>query len=241
MVCKSNDIQAEVPILDVIQVSQLERAIEAAGTSLAVLMDRAGTAVADAVHRRVTDPCNIAVLVGSGNNGGDGWVAAKLLADAGYYVTLATTMTPGDLRTEPARTTALSILAHTACNENNLRVLIAPSVHEVTILCKQSYVIVDALLGTGFSGKVLRNPLDAWVDAINTAHAAGVSIIAADVPSGLSAQTGLAANPCVSADETITMLTYKPGLLLQEARTYVGTLRCATLGIDVRNNFPEFI
>ena len=68
----------------------------------------------------------------------------------------------------------------------------------------------------------------------------GARIVAADVPSGLSAQTGVAAMPCVRADETVTMLAFKPGLLAPGAAACVGELSLAPLGIDVLRDFPQF-
>ena len=247
---EAEDRRGRAVVLDVARVGELERAIEAAGTSLATLMARAGEAVANAVRGAVPEPCAVAVLAGSGNNGGDGWVAAERLAEAGYSVTLATMAAATALRAEPARAAALSVAARAADGvsgdagrargANRLRILEAPSVDEVAATCSRSRVVVDALLGTGFSGNALRDPVGAWVEAANAARKAGALVVAADVPSGLSAQTGVAARPCVEADETVTMLALKPGLLALGAVPYVGRLTCAPLGIDVCRDFPEF-
>ena len=235
-------------MLSVERVAELEQTIAAAGTSLATLMERAGTAVAEAARRAVPERASAAVLAGSGNNGGDGWVAARELAQAGYEVTIACTKAPGDLRAEPARSTALAAEAWAARahkggaeSEGQLHIIAAPSEADVIAACGQASIIVDALLGTGFSGVELRAPLDAWVQAMNAAREEyGAYVIAADVPSGLSAQTGIAAKPTVRADETVTMLAVKPGLVAPGAEEYVGELTCATLGVNVAREFPEF-
>ena len=265
--------RGEGVVLDVARVVELEQAIAASGTSLAELMARAGAAVADAVRRAFPEPVPVAVLAGSGNNGGDGWVAARVLAEAGYPVTLLSMKAPADLHAEPARTAALAVeewatgegaaigvgdsredadgagsVTDDVCGSKVaddarrfLRIISSPSQDEIVRELAQARVIVDALLGTGFSGDTLRAPFDAWVTAANEARQThGACVIAADAPSGLSAQTGAAATPCVCADETVTMIALKSGLLARGAAAYVGELTLAPLGIDVRADFPQF-
>lgn len=232
----------EALVLDVGRVGELERAIEASGTPLAELMARAGAAVADAV-RQARPVCGRAVvLAGSGNNGGDGWVAARLLAEAGWDVVLACTKPVGEVRAEPASTTAHAVANWAAAGVGAGRLLVreAPDEREVASLLQDADAAVDALLGTGFSGSELRDPYGKWVLETNRAHDAGVYVVAADVPSGLSAQTGAAASPCVVADETVTMLALKPGLLVEGAKPITGVLSCAPLGIDIVRDFPSF-
>lgn len=231
---------AASPVLDVERVSDLERAIAAAGTSLAELMDRAGAAVADAVLAAFPAPSRVAVLAGSGNNGGDGWVSAERLARAGCDVSLTCVRRAADLRAEPCRETALAVAQRARREPCALRILEAPTPDEIASLLEGVDVVVDALLGTGFSGESLRSPIDEWVRAVNAAHARGAYVVAADAPSGLSAQTGRAASPTVEADETVTMLALKPGLLATEAAPFVGALSCAPLGTDIVRDFPSF-
>ncbi|MFR3481365.1 MAG: VanZ family protein, partial [Eggerthella lenta] len=113
-------------VLDVDEVAALERAVAEDGTPLAELMDRAGRAVADEVRAWVPDPAPVVVLSGSGNNGGDGWVAARVLAEAGYPVTLVAPDLAERLHAEPARSTALETFARAAEDCLPLSVLIAP-------------------------------------------------------------------------------------------------------------------
>lgn len=232
----------EALVLDVGRVGELERAVEASGTSLAELMGRAGAAVADAVRRAQPACGRVVVLAGSGNNGGDGWVAARVLAEAGWDVVIACTKPADEVHAEPARTTARKVAdwACSAAGEGRLLVREAPDEREVAALLLGADAAVDALLGTGFSGSELRDPYGKWVLAMNRAHDAGVYVVAADVPSGLSAQTGAAASPFVVADETVTMLALKPGLLVEGAKPITGALSCAPLGIDIVRDFPSF-
>ncbi|MEE0704989.1 MAG: NAD(P)H-hydrate epimerase, partial [Adlercreutzia sp.] len=97
-------------VLDVAAVVALEQRIAKAGTSLLELMTRAGHAVAEAATQLQPSGGGVVVLAGSGNNGGDGWVAAQDLADRGYAVTLVTKQAAPNLTAEPARTAPLRAL-----------------------------------------------------------------------------------------------------------------------------------
>lgn len=207
--------------LDVADVVALEQMIAADGTSLLELMNNAGAALAQVVGRR--DPQRVVVLAGSGNNGGDGWAAAELLCACGCDVAVVTPRSPEDLAAEPARTAAL----HARAVAPGLRVACGPSADELAGLLGGADVAVDALLGTGFSHDALREPLAGWVEVLNAAR--GLHVVAADVPSGLSAQTGLAAEPHVVADETVTMMVRKPGLSSPAGLRACGTLQVAAI------------
>lgn len=253
-------------VLDVDEVAALERAVAEDGTPLAELMDRAGRAVADEVRAWVPDPAPVVVLSGSGNNGGDGWVAARVLAEAGYPVTLVAPDLAERLHAEPARSTALETFARAAEDGLPLSVLIAPDADVLADAVDEAEAVVDALLGTGFSGGEVREPYAGWIRAANRRRFEGKRgkgrgrhrkrthergeherprrslpakakdapfAVAADVPSGLSAQTGAAARPTFAADATVTMLAYKPGLVASAGAPWVGAVKLAKLGVDV--------
>ena len=154
-------------VLDVDEVAALERAVAEDGTPLAELMDRAGRAVADEVRAWVPDPAPVVVLSGSGNNGGDGWVAARVLAEAGYPVTLVAPDLAERLHAEPARSTALETFARAAEDGLPLSVLIAPDADVLADAVDEAEAVVDALLGTGFSGGEVREPYAGWIRAAN--------------------------------------------------------------------------
>ena len=252
-------------VLDVDEVAALERAVAEDGTPLAELMDRAGRAVADEVRAWVPDPAPVVVLSGSGNNGGDGWVAARVLAEAGYPVTLVAPDLAERLHAEPARSAALETFARAAEDGLPLSVLIAPDADVLADAVDEAEAVVDALLGTGFSGGEVREPYAGWIRAANRRRFEGKRgkgrgrhrkrthergeherprrslpakakdapfAVAADVPSGLSAQTGAAARPTFAADATVTMLAYKPGLVASAGAPWVGAVKLAKLGVD---------
>lgn len=104
------EIQAPAPILDVSHVQELERRIAETGTSLLELMKRAGTALAEAAIEQTAPHDRVVILAGSGNNGGDGWVAAQKLSAADREVIVIAKSAAQDLTSEPARTAALTQL-----------------------------------------------------------------------------------------------------------------------------------
>ena len=224
-----------VPVMDVAEVVALEQRIAQEGTSLYTLMTRAGKAVADAVRQHAPVGSYVVVLAGSGNNGGDGWVAAEDLAEQGYNVVLVTKALAAEIKAEPAKTAAMK-----AEEAGSFRVEVDLGRGAIEEELKRADVVVDAILGTGFSRSEVREPYAGWIEFANEACSCksvgsgehedeGAWLIAVDCPSGLNAQTGTPAQACIRADETITMLAVKKGLLIPEAAPYVGQLRLALL------------
>lgn len=228
------------PVLSVEEVVALEQRIDAAGTSLMQLMLRAGEALEQAAldllpteHGGEGDAAEVVVLAGPGNNGGDGWAAAELLARRGYRVTLVTRDGAHALKAQPARSVANMVTGVMGAGTLPLRLLISPQQPALEAALTRASLILDCMLGTGFAHLEVREPYATWVRAANTAHDGhDTPIVSADVPSGFNAQTGVAATPCINATTTVTMLTAKPGLLLNLAAPHVGTLLVAPLQID---------
>ena len=218
----------------------------------------------DSHTAEVSDPSDenqaaphIAILCGSGNNGGDGWVAARELVRAGCAVDLVTKRPAREISAEPAHEQALltEAIASEATNAAHaglrqtaasaltapqttatqhakpraIAIHVSPSDDELACLLAAADVIVDAILGTGFSGDSVLAPYDTWIRLANEQRARGARIVAADVPSGLSAQTGKAAEPCLKAHETVTMIASKPGLETPYAFAFCGTVHVAPL------------
>lgn len=224
-------VQREARVLNVDEVVALERRIASEGTPLLELMTRAGAALAQVAEKMTAPGERVVVLAGSGNNGGDGWVAASQLAEAGRDVVLATKAAPEALGAEPARTAAMDAAAR-----GGFEMLVAPDRQGLSEALDGAVAIVDAILGTGFAHDQVREPYGWWIQLANAARSgSGAAMVAADCPSGLNAQTGAAARGCVKADVTITMLAPKSGLLGAAARPYVGTLVLAPL---IERTFP---
>lgn len=221
----------EPPVLDVPQVVALERAVAEAGTPLDALMRRAGRFLAFEVRKALeaaqgapTGP--VVILCGNGNNGGDGWVAGEYLDRWGVPVCLVTMMEPAALVAEPARAAAVRAAASLS---KRSRVVLAPTDAEVSELLADAPIAIDAILGTGFSHDAARAPFDAWIRALAAARARGAIVVAADVPSGLSAQTGRAAKDAVRADLTVTMIVPKPGLVAEDGVSCCGRVLVAPI------------
>src|SRR5579872_654452 len=176
----------------------------ALGWDGAGLMENAGRAVARAVRGRIA-PCRVMVLCGPGNNGGDGYVAARHLQDAGWKVTVAQTAPP---RGGAARMAAQCAAPRVAC---------APAE------AAGADLLIDAVFGAG---------LDRDIDpAITAVLAAASRVVAVDVPSGLDGATGLPRGVVRAADITITFARRKPGHLLLPGRGLCGEVVLADIGL----------
>lgn len=200
-------------VLNIEEVRGVEQALKGVGVSLSELMHRAGSAVAQEVMR-LPDVQGVLVLAGFGNNGGDGWVAAEVLRGNDVAVTVVTPVEPEEIKSDLARSVAVGAKAA------GVPVVVSPPREQLVELLEGADVVVDAMLGTGFHGKP-KAPFGVWIDAVN---ASGARVVSADVPSGLSAETGLAADVCVMADMTVTMIALKPGLLSDEGRDVCGAI-----------------
>lgn len=234
------------PVLEVPQVVALEQAIAEAGTPLDVLMRRAGRFLAFEARKALEGmegtggmACGgtprstkeglavpVVILCGNGNNGGDGWVAAEYLDAWGIPVRVVTAKAPEELTAEPARAAALRATASLSARS---RVVLAPTGEEVVALLDGAPLAIDAILGTGFAHETVKPPFDGWIRALNAARQSGTFVVAADVPSGLSAQTGRSAKDAVRADLTVTMIVPKPGLAAGNSPAYCGRIMVAPI------------
>ncbi len=180
------------------------------------LMERAGNGLASLVAALVPDG-PIAVVCGKGNNGGDGLVTARLLRERGREVRVLLLGAPeefsGDART-------------------NLERLPGPAPEPFAAgALSDASGIVDAILGTGFSGTP-RDPAAGAIDAINeTAAGTHATVVACDVPSGVDASSGEVAGAAVRAQATATFHAAKPGLWIAPGKTHAGTVTVVDIGI----------
>lgn len=196
------------------------------GISNLLLMENAGKAVADFVSKLMgssTKGKRILVVAGLGNNGGDGFVAARHLAIKSFDVTVILAGKPGEIRTYEAQTN-FYILRNM---EHTVRIKVLSNIGDIEVLEKEveeADVIVDSLLGIGIKGRV-REPYATIIEIINRAKAIKVAV---DVPSGLNADTGEPCGVAVKADYTITFHKLKRGLA---DNPYAGRVIVADIGI----------
>lgn len=196
------------PVLTAAEMLAAERAC---GVPLNTLMERAGHALADAVIRFGADQ-SVLIACGPGNNGGDGYVAARVLAERGLTVRVAASADPATDLARGARTRWIGP--------------VEPLVDAASVP-----ILVDALFGTG-----LRRPLDAATGkALKRLSAGARLMIAADIPSGLATDDGgdLGA---VGADITIAFAAAKPAHLLLPGAAKCGTVLIADIGVPVSSD-----
>ncbi|MBV1701987.1 MAG: NAD(P)H-hydrate dehydratase [Hyphomicrobiales bacterium] len=203
-------MNAHSELLTVAEMARADHLATTFGISVAQLMENAGKSVAQEIQKR-WKPCPTLVLCGPGNNGGDGFVAARYLAKAGWPVRIALLGARESLKGEARQ---------------NARLWQAPiEVLSVDVI-GGAELIVDALFGAGLS-----RPLDDTCQKTLIAASGGhVPIVAIDVPSGIMGDTGesLGAVPCAL---TVTFFRKKPGHLLQPARTLCGEAVVTDIGI----------
>jgi hydroxyethylthiazole kinase-like uncharacterized protein yjeF len=178
------------------------------------LMERAGAGLAQLVcELSPTGP--VVVVCGKGNNGGDGLVAARRLRERGREVRVLLLAAPEELRGD----------ARTNCE----RLPGAPPERFDRAALDGAAAIVDAILGTGFSGRP-RDPAAGAIAAINEAGG-GAVVVACDVPSGVDASTGEIASCAVRADATATFHAAKPGLWIAPGKAHAGDVNVIDIGI----------
>ncbi len=199
-------------LLSVAEMAQADAAAAAGGVPGIELMENAGRAVAEAIQAR-WQPRPLLVCCGPGNNGGDGFVAARHLAEAGWPLRLALLGKRSSLTGDAAH--------HAALWQGEVLALRAG-------LLKDCELVVDALFGAG-----LNRPLEGITrDVLAEVAARGLSVAAVDVPSGLSGDTGqVLGESCASAALTVTFFRKKPGHLLLPGREFAGNLVVADIGI----------
>ena len=207
------------------QMRRMETACVEAGVSLDRLMENAGLAVAQAVRDRLGDPRgrNVLVLVGPGNNGGDGFVAARYLASSGAGVTAYVCIErPED---DPKRNLAEKAGGAVVLAGDDA------SLAQLASLAAGAHVIVDAVLGTGRL-RSIRAPLSGIVATVREAVAStGAPVMAVDIPTGTDADTGRTDPAGLPATATLMLGRPKIGPYLRPGESGCGELRVLDIGI----------
>jgi len=201
------------------------RTIEDLGVPSAVLMENAGrqvVAAMDAAFDRLAD-ARVAVLAGRGNNGGDGFVIARVLSQAGVdvqaYLLGSAAEVRGDARVN------LDILGRLGLDVVEIRSAQDWELHGAAVL--QRDIVVDALFGTG-----LKTPLEGLAETMaQDLNASPVPVVAVDLPSGLSADDPSPIGPLVEASMTVTFGAPKLPLVLPPGEPFAGSLVVAEIGI----------
>jgi ADP-dependent NAD(P)H-hydrate dehydratase / NAD(P)H-hydrate epimerase len=195
------------------------KTIEEFGISGRVLMERAGTAVAAKI-REIYGRKKIIVLSGGGNNGGDGMLAAGILNNEGWDVTVFLASKPGRLKGD-------TLSQYEAVLRAGVSVKQAETLLEhKTDFLRPNTIIIDALFGTGL-GKDITGSCSDLIGVLNRSK---LSIIAVDIPSGISSDTGQVMGNAIKADCTVTFGLPKRGHLLYPGAEYTGRLFVENIG-----------
>jgi hydroxyethylthiazole kinase-like uncharacterized protein yjeF len=210
-----------------------DRRAQALGIPGALLMEHAGAAVAAAAHAlaiRADRPAGgpFLVLCGPGNNGGDGFVAARHLARHGATVVVAFVASEG----RPPGPQSGPNWDRLAAEPNVTRIH-APSARDLAVLgqgVERVSVVIDALLGTGVRGE-LRDPIRSAVELVRSAREAGVPVVAVDTPTAIDLTSGELSDPVVRADLTVTFHRPKAGLRTRRGAAFAGKVLVAPIGI----------
>ena len=248
-------VERNVPVLiGADEMARIDEAAQKLGLSEDALMESAGAAVTEAVLAelaRLADrvagpggplarPPLVVVLCGPGNNGGDGFVVARRLANAGRAV-LCILVADASRMSHGAAGHAWVVLQAMA-SAGSLELFVAPTPELLLRLREriaEATVVVDALLGSGASGP-LREPISTAVDLVNAtrthAQAAGrgCSVVAIDTPTRIDLTGGARSTPVVTADVTVTFHRGKAGFALdRDARRLAGRYLVAPIGIPL--------
>lgn len=218
------------------QCREIDRlAIEELGIPGVVLMENAGRGAAEMVLNVIDEmreehyfkggEPRVAVVCGGGNNGGDGYVVARHLYNAGVEVAVFAVSDPAKLTGDAA---VMATIAARMGLEPAL-MLDARQVRDLENELVAADIIVDAILGTGFSGQV-RDHLPAVINLINQLREDGAGVLSVDVPSGLDCDTGRPSNATVMADVTVTFTANKIGFTRPGAERYTGEVVEAHIG-----------
>lgn len=186
------------------------------------LMENAGRGVSEIISRDYK-PCTAVIFAGKGNNGGDGLVVARYLANQGFDVRILMLEDPANLKTDPL--VNYRIVEKMKVPVEKISEL--SSLNKIAGICSNAGLIVDAVFGVGLKSE-LRGVFKTAVEAIN---AAGRPVISIDIPSGLDADSGAVHGAAVKAQVTATLALPKAGLLTGEGPEHAGKIEIVDIGI----------
>ena len=207
-------------VVTVREMKEIERKAAESGLSYYQMMENSGSAAYDYINSITQSIKNVVIFCGKGNNGGDGFVAARKFRKAGAFVQII--LVDGQPKTRDALANMV------LCEAMHIPMLdIMTMEQQAPDSTNGAQVIIDAIYGTGFHGELNQSSRLAaqWING------AKAPVCALDIPSGLNGDSGLAAEGAVKADYTIAFHRYKPVHFAREAKPYCGKLTCVDIGI----------
>lgn len=194
-----------------------------------VLMENAGRSCAQLIAEKLSGikKPRVCVFCGTGNNGGDGFVIARHLLNAGFAVTVVVCGNIAKIRSD-ARVN-LDILTGLGLKIERLDMDSTDNVDDrVAAAAQNADMIVDAIFGTGLTG-ILRDEYKRLIKSIN---GLGCPILSVDIPSGLDCDTGQPLDTAIKANCTVTFVAVKKGFVFENARAYTGDIFIASIGVE---------
>ncbi|QHE50835.1 NAD(P)H-hydrate dehydratase [Pontibacillus sp. HMF3514] len=195
-------------------------AMDEIGLDGRLLMENAGRAVTDQIESELSSSDRVLVLIGKGNNGGDGFVLARTLMQRGYDVTAIQMVPSSKIEGDAAYHRKLFL-------NMGYSVVQYDGQESLERLCEQSSIIVDAMLGIGVKGEI-RSP---YREAIQTVNASQAYTISVDLPSGVPADEGVKVNQAVKADRTVVIQYPKLSAYLQHTAPFYGEWIAVDIGL----------
>ena len=201
--------------------------IEKFGVPSLTLMERAGAAVTQAILERFgrTAKKGVLIVAGKGNNGGDGFVVARLLRKKRIPCEVALLARRDELSPDAAHNLRAFLKVKGKITE-----ISAASLDQLSGCIGKNALIVDAVLGTGIKSEVR----GLFADAITLIHACGLPVVAVDIPSGLDTDKGVALGASIQAEMTVALAFPKLGGVIYPGAGYAGELVIADIGVDDR-------
>lgn len=200
------DIANGIPLFDTKSIQHFEdSAAEVTDTGSSLLMERAGASLFNHMQQQFPTVGHYHIVCGTGNNGGDGFVLARLARASGRSVSVYTYK-------DPKATDAVK--AHQSMTAHGIATI------PVTGFRPENGVIVDCIFGTGIRDA----PRAPWIDCIKKINSLKTPVVSVDVPSGLVADTGHVPDVAVNADTTLTFLGHKPGLFTGHGPEHSGNI-----------------
>ena len=220
-----------IPVVTAAQMRALDRAtIDDLGLPAVTLMETAGRAVADAALRMLgARRGHVVVVCGPGNNGGDGFVAARVLRDRGLdavvYLSAAREAVRGDARTHLEILERAGGIVRLIATPDQLAALV-PVADAALVPVADAVLVIDALFGVG-----LARPIEGHLAGVVAMMQRAGRVLAVDIPSGLDADTGRALGVAVTAERTVTMAVHKIALVSSPGFARAGHVEVADIGI----------
>lgn len=204
-------------------------AIDELGVPGMVLMENAGRSCAELIEEKFStvEKPRVCIFCGTGNNGGDGFVIARHLLNAGFKPVVVLcgkrSKIKGDARAN------LGIIEELGVTIEELDVDASDDIDsKVQTLANNAGLIVDAIFGTGLTGQ-LRDEYKRLIEAINLQ---GCPILSVDIPSGLDCDTGQPLDVAIRANCTVTFVAVKKGFVLETAQAFTGEIYVASIGVE---------